>query len=1101
MCPKLSTAQSVGQAPSLAWPGHQFLGPPEATRDDLPRMHPIDDESASNEVTVGERNVISRSRVVIDKASAPFASTRSIVGMRVRSFKRNGWRLVGRGQRHFSGGWTPVIAWFVGAVLVLEFVPLVLQRLIQALWNVGLWQELGAKKMPAVGQWFSVPVLIGVFVAGLIVRALVRARNRVVIDQFVDYTQEDGTAVEGLATLLVAELSSLSQLYRQVNDQLSIPLAVGAEQRGGFGRGKEAGTFLTVRADDVSDLLQGAVAAEVKIEMAGIMIPVGAVLALLGRLVRGPRILGSVHRTDAGGGPTLTAQLVGRGPITTWRVDHRIATPPASAMAYVPRMVAEMAVRMFTDLSFGDGARWRAVQEFTRYLRSYQECLRAPRHRTRLLKEAEARLIQAVAEDDGFDLAFYNLGVIYSQLAQEELTGAQSSDVVRWRWDIEPDDIRQARITAATMAFTRALDRNPGRWEAHYALAVHRFASMKALKPGESADPEQADALAEVERLCRRVLELRPQSAYADDLLGMALVRLGRFDEGIKHHRRAVRRWWRKLCRAERLEAARPTPRPTQLLLARANATAALHNLGLAQMSQGMRSSSLRRLTFVRRLSLFRAGLYFRQAAKLAPPQTAAACRFEHGCARESWHDHAPHARRKLKKAAHSFRKAIRIQPDNAEYHAALARVLAKEKGRDHAQTQQAVDAALDCLAPVYARAVERFPPRSVAASCTATLDALEEPLGTTASKESRVAALRHLRDQLAHDLAPCRTRDVNRSVAALEEQLASMHLAPEQRAANDSGGSNRNADWEQNQVALALARLYGRTGRWKDCLTLLEGTIERLTSNGREIQIGRLGLHIRCAQAQRHLADAANGGRCRAGLGDALKSAELGLRIDPLSSAGRREAGRIHFALGQFHEAINAWNQALSLIPNDPFLYLKLGVCYWQIAEQRRGTAASRCSSLEQATTSFKESLILSGSEYKEGKAWAHLWLGRAMIERGELEEAIGHLSSAAAFEQTRLAANVLLGEAFTAARRYGPARAALRTALREPAASSNGTPLSRQDDEEYVEDLTPDKLRRRARRALLYAYPTRAGWGRARPGSVSTSARESQSTAPRGA
>ena len=1092
MCPNLSTAELAAHAPSLGRHGREFLGPPEANRDDVPGSQPTHDDSASYEVAVGEGSMISRTSVVMEKARAPFASARSIVGMRARSLKRHVWRLFGRAQRYFSDGWTPVIAWFVVAVLVLEFVPLVLQRMIQALWNVGLWQDLGAKKMPSVGQWFSVPVLIGVFVAGLIVHALVRARSRVVIDQFVDYTQEDATAVEGLATLLVAELSSLSQLYRQVNDQLSVPLAVGAEQRGGFGRGKEAGTFLTVRADDVSDLLQGAVAAEVKVEMAGVMIPVGAVLALLGRLVRGPRILGSVHRTEAGGGPTLTAQIVGRGPVITWRVDHHIATPPASAMAYVPRMASEMAVRMFTDLNFGDGARWRAVQEFTQYLRFYQECLRTPRHRTGLLKEAEARLIQAVAEDDGFDLAFYNLGVIYSQLAQEELTGAQSSDVVSWRWDIEPDDIRQARITAATMAFTRALDRNPGRWEAHYALAVHRFASMKALKPGELADPEQADALADVERLCRRVLELRPQSAYADDLLGMALVRLGRFDEGIKHHRRAVRRWWRKLCRAERLEAARPTPRPTQLLRARANATAALHNLGLAQMSQGMKSSSLRRLTFVRRLNLFRAGLYFRQAAKLAPPHTAAACHFEHGCARESWHGLAPRSRRKLKKAAHSFRKAIRIQPDNAEYHGALARVLAKEKGRDHAQTQQAVDAALDCLASVYARAVERFPPRSVTASCTATLDALEEPLRTPSSKESRVAALRSLRDQLADDLAPRRTRhDIDESIAVLEDQLASMTSAPEKRTANGSAGGDRNADWEQNQRALALARLYGKTDSWKECLTLLEGTIKRLANNGREVQIGRLGLHIRCAQAQRHLADAASGGRCRARLGDALKSAELGLRIDPLTSAGRREAGRIHFALRQFHEAINAWNQALSLIPNDPFLYLKLGVCYWQIAEQRRGTPASRCAALEQATTSFRESLILSGSEYKEGKAWAHLWLGRAMIERGELEEAIGQLSSAAAFEQTRLAANVLMGEAFTAARRFGPARATLRTALREPAAaSSNGTRLGRPDDEEYMEDLTPDKLRRRARRALLSAYPTGAVWGR--PGSVSTSAHE---------
>ena len=676
------------------------------------------------------RNPVSRDRLMLEKVWAKLGSLWSIIGMRTRSLQRQTWRLIGRVQRYFASGWTPVIGWFVAVVIVLEFVPLILERVIHGLQDLGVWHELGAKKIPDVGQWFSLPVLFGVFIGGLVVHTLVRARSRVVVDQFVDYTQDDATAVKGLATLLVAELSSLNELYRDVNDQLSVPLAVGAEQRGGFARGKEAGAFLTVRADNLSDLLEGTVAAEVKVQMGGVMIPVGSVLALLGRLVRGPRVLGSVHRSEAGGGPTLTAQIVGPGPVFTWRVDRNVTEPSQPVSAYVPTMVSEMAVRMFTDLNFGCGARWRAVREFTSYLRFYQRCLRTPRHRARLLKEAEARLVRAVAEDDGFDLAFYNLGVVYSQLAQEELTGAQSSDVVRWRWDVKPSDIRQARISAATMAFARALDRNPGRWEAHYALAVHSFASMDPLGPGEVAAPDstQGQALADVESLCRRVLELRPQSPYAEDLLGMALVRLGRFDEGMRHHRRAVRRWWRQLCRAERLEARRPTPTPTRLLRARANATAALHNLGLAHMSQGMARQTpipLRPLSFV---SFVSAGRCFRQASKLAPPQTAAACHFEHGRSREESRAQASEARLSctLIKAANSYRRAIRIQPDNPEYRGALARALAKRKGAHDRETTEAVAETLERLAPVFARAVERFPPRSVSDSCDATLDALE---------------------------------------------------------------------------------------------------------------------------------------------------------------------------------------------------------------------------------------------------------------------------------------------------------------------------------------------------------------------------------------
>ena len=972
-----------------------------------------------------------------------------------------------------------MVAWFAAVVIVLEFVPLVLQRMIEWLQTVGLWHDLGAKKVPDVGQWFSVPVLVGVFIGGLFVRALVRARNRVVIDQFVDYTQDDCTAVKGLATLLVDELNSLSQLYRDVNERLSVPLAVGAEQRGGFGRGKEAGTFLTVRADDVSDLLQGGVAAEVKVDVGGVLIPVGAVLALLGRLVRGPRVIGSVHRTAAGGGPTLTAQLVGRGPVLTWRVDHNGATSSSLATAYGPAMVSEMAVRMFADLNFGGEARWRAVQEFTQYLRLYQDSRRTPRHRGRLLKQAESLLIGAVAEDDGFDLAFYNLGVIYSQLAQEELTAAQASDVVRWRLDVEPDQIRQERNAAATLAFNRALDRNRGRWEAHYALAVHRFASMDPpVLPGATPTCAQEDALADVERLCRRVLELRPQSAYADDLLGMALVRLGKFDEGIKHHRRAVRRWWRKLCRAERRAAARPTGRPTQLLRARANATAALHNLGLAHMSHGMAPSSASRIgsfSLIRRLSFLRAGLYFRQAAKLAPPETAAACYFEQGRSREEWGTRPPGAARKrrLDKAANSYRRAIRIQPDNPEYRAVLARVLARRKrafSLEDRETREAVEATFDCLAPVFARAVERFAPRSVSDTCKATLEALNATLHFPQPESPQVGDLNSLRARLATDLAPKRNDcKIDQSIARLEADRERLMSDATWESSTNGGIPDIVVKWKRTQVELALARLYGKKGQWKKNLDLLQHTANRLADD--RVQIGRLGLHIRCAQAQRHIATIGNGRPCRTGLGKALESAELGLRIDPLTSAGRREAGRIHFALGQFTDAINAWTQALSLIPNDPFLYLKLGTCHWHIAEQRRDAGGNPGAALEQATACFEEALILSGGEYKEGKAWAHLWLGRVLIERAEVEDAMGQLSTAAAFEWTRLPALVLVGEALTAAQQYAAGRTTLRNALSE-AESLNGK-LHAQDEENYGEDLTPARLRHRALVALSRVPP----------------------------
>jgi hypothetical protein len=119
-----------------------------------------------------------------------------------------------------------------------------------------------------------------------------------------------------MATLLVAELSRLRQRYQVANEELG-SLAVGVDRRGGFGRGKDAESFLTVQAEEVTDVLSGAVASEAKAEVRPIYIPIGAVLAGLGRFMRDPRVVGSIQRTEAGGGPTLTAQIVGSGPVLT----------------------------------------------------------------------------------------------------------------------------------------------------------------------------------------------------------------------------------------------------------------------------------------------------------------------------------------------------------------------------------------------------------------------------------------------------------------------------------------------------------------------------------------------------------------------------------------------------------------------------------------------------------------------------------------------------------------------------------------------------------------------------------------------------------------
>jgi tetratricopeptide (TPR) repeat protein len=1021
--------------------------------------------------------------------AVPLVIIRSLLSMRFRSARRFSARLLGKVQRRISTGWIPVVLWMAAVFLALTLLPVLVQLCIDGLADLGFWSFLGVESTPHVGDWFSLPALLAVFAAGLLLRALVRARSRVVVQQFVDYTQGDATAVQGMATLLVAELSRLRQLYRVVNDDLSVPLAVGVERRGGFGRGKDAGSFLTVQAEEVTDVLSSAVASEAKAEVGPVMIPIGAVLAALGRLMRGPRVVGSVHRTDAGGGPTLAAQIVGSGPVLTWRVDHAANGEQAKTRAYVPGMVAEMAMRMFTDLTLEGAVRWKAAQAFTRYLELYQASLRNPCRRARFLKQAESKLIAAIAEDDSFDLGFYNLGVIYSQLAQQELTAAEATDVVRWRADVFPKEIRKARTAAATMAFRRALERNRGRWHAHYALAVHRFSSMEPLGLGDTPGSTQVRDLREVAALCQRAIELQPKTARVEDLLGMALVRLGQFEAGMKAHRRAVRRWWRDLCRMERQEAACPGPTPASLDRIRANAAAALHNVGLAHLSRGKRRSSSGGRLSVASVSFFRASLHFRQASKLAPPQSEAASHFERGRAQQEWG--------RPRRAAACFREAVQIQPYNPEYRAALAYALAKpRRSRRHralrreAETTQALHDAFVYLTPVFARSVERFAPPSVIDTCEASLVILRDTFQMKFRDGESIAELRKLRKQLEHQLRPDRGNGLGSAIAELEGRLT---VADAGRAADSesqqAAWSGRLANWRHQQLELALARLYADAGRWAQAEQTLERVIGYLEESDHPLTIEQLGLHVRRAQLHRRMAACAQDETRREQLREALRIAQRALRADPLSAAGRREAGRIHFELEQYEEALEAWTQALALVPNDPTLYWRLGRCHWRIAEQRRDSVA-RNHALSNAADFFEQTTILCGGEYEESKAWAHLWHGRVLLKMDRVDEAVAELRSALTFPATRAAASAFLGEAALTKADYEGAAESLQVARLEveQAVSGNGARLSSRDfdQEEFADDLTLAELRSRILSGLMRANQASNGGHRLRSARV---------------
>jgi tetratricopeptide (TPR) repeat protein len=887
--------------------------------------------------------------------------------------------LAGIATRVTSHGWGPAIKSLAFVALgLLALAPLV-NAAFALLGHVDAWKVLEVDPEPQMGtQWTGVRVL-GIVAALLVIRWFLRARERVVIEEFVDYTSADATAVQGLATLLVAELGRLRELYGRVNDQLSVPPSIAVRNQVGSSGAEDAGAFLSVRADDVTEVLRSAVASEVSVSVGPLRVPVGPLLSMIGRVARGPRVLGSVHYTDAGGGPTLTTQIVGMGENFTWRVDASELAEHGGNRAFLDPMVSELACRMFTDLTLQRTVRSRAVQAFTEYLTFYWESLRTPRNRASSLKQAEGKLLEAVSEDETFDLAYYNLGVIYSQLAEAEFRAAEASEYVQHS-DGDPELGHRARTTAAIAAFARAVSLNRERPEAVYGLAVHEFTSLvRAERRGDTLGAEDRnDRLEMVCRLCDRVTELDRSHAQAYDLKGLALQGLDLAAEAERCHRTAVRHSWHCLCQAVYADRAHRVATDTVLPNAQANAAAALNNLAAAHASQAER----RRNGARRWLRFYRADRIFHQALTLTPVATRAATVFERGRMCESWN------RGRL--AIQAYDAAGRLEPTNPLYYAHLGRVYAREKRVDDARSVCA--SALTRLAPIYRRTIEPFATPSMVQLRERTLEVLEDAhkaLGC--SKDvARIRRLSTLYDTLRKLSA---TRDDISAYDGAATELA--HMQDEYR--------DRPWSFEYEQIAVVLGRVYSKFD-FESAAEFYRQLIKELDTK-RPRAVVEHALHARHAQALRRTGHRE----------EALQAATRGLLLNPLSAPVRRELGKAHFALLQFDEAVDAWEHTLWLTPNDPVLHWKVAYCHWCIAQDRQEQDA-RLSTLENAARYFYQAALLAGPEKITCWAWSKLWLGRVRLEQHRYDDAVQELRAAKGCQATALPARLFLAEAHQA-------------------------------------------------------------------------------------
>lgn len=679
---------------------------------------------------------------------------------------------------------------------------------------------------------------------------------------------------------------------------------------------------------------------------------------------------------------------------------------------------------MFTDLTVRETVRWQAIAEFTRYLELLNQFRSTPWDRTRFLKKAEAALLKAIAADDTFNLAFYNLGGVYTKLREVEEAGALS--LAEPSRSIAPDaesleKARKARLEAARVAFWKAIEKPPSRWEAHYALAVTHFAMLEEKRGTDPAHDTATDKelLRRVTAGCAHAAELARQSGVATpavvrQLEGRAALRGNEHCRAIRRLRYATAGFWLELCQAEEAQRADPRTGETPSRRAKHNAVAALYLLGVAYAERaqgrsgrahdgrpggGTAHASPR--TWSDRSRATGCFKYVEHRADASMDARVEAC-FKRAQILE--------ARNRMRQAIKHYETAAERGNSNPAYIAAFARALAKRSNEPQqkelrARAMDEAARALQELAPVFRRSVLPSASQSFQELCDTTLEDLtkmQESLDDDDGKR-RIARIGRLRRALVDGCA--HTGDRSRKQESRSDATMECLTECRKRYAQEmkQGSSRRKAQkvkqassripfgrmpgvWELVQIDMALARIYVHDARWKDAEDSLRTAKKLLEKYGESQRVVDFGLLPELARVMR------KSGR----LDEANVVISDALLRGPLNARGRWEAGRVHFELGQYEEALQYWEQAQCLEPSDARLGQDMAICQWRIAslasdEHRREEA------LREADDRLQAVLELVGSEHPVASAWAHIWRGRIALQRGRVDDAIRALHGAA--------------------------------------------------------------------------------------------------------
>lgn len=828
----------------------------------------------------------------------------------------------------------------------------------------------------AAPDWARPDLVVAIWGFGLLLWWIARSRQRLVIEAFEDSSK--GTAVEGVAglsSLLAVEIATITELLGTVDSDDPIPAV--PEQL--------AALDPAIEGTGMDALTQDSVSAESQFSLGPFKIPIGTILGIVSRIVRGPRLIGHVHADGAR--RTVTLQLVRGSASRAWVYQDvaEVADDGTKTWPPVADVVNDLACRVLAGEAMGGRVPHDAFEHLVAALRAYRTEARSGRKHRLGLQRAEHELKAAVTEHASFDLGFYNLGVVYSRLGQ---------------------------LDAADRAFLRSIEIDNQRWSAYYAMALDHYQRAIAQGPGEVA---QVLLLKAVD-FCERAARLAPDSSARAQVVNQKALALWQYAmqldsstaayDSAKAALQAIALSWRALCRAE-LAAANARRRAR----ARSFASTCLQNFALLMMvalrltANATPGHSSFTLWIVRRRIV--------SSLLLARSLTPGVAEI-HLYLGQRYHEQGRYGR-----AVAALRRASRVDPNSGEALALLARSLARHDLYDAVtNTYQRVLDSLATLEPdALAALVEAFEtvearhreihdflvgvPDAVRARgrirafawiarglLRAGLRLSNRRWGLLRAVNGELVPLLGQREAadawLEKSIAPYRHHAERiRGLEAFRRDLAQacgdpvdfdrlQKLLEEKREAG--------LGWEAGEVARQLARARSRKGELAEAESALREAIS-LFESGQRSEVVRHGLY----------ADLARTLRLEKELDKALVAAQRAVRLDPVSYYERNELGHCYWARQEFASAQTAWEQALPWSPNPADMYYWIGVCHLvQAGDYRERTPHNE--RLDRAILSFTAAIELY-EDKPERRNEARFQMASALSQAGRHREAVAEM------------------------------------------------------------------------------------------------------------